>query len=599
MNPLRPTLLALVVGSALVPSLHAATIDVGCTAGTKEAELIAAFAAVEANAEAANTINLTADCVYTFAVEGGREVDPGNPTLDLGGVALPPVSRPHTLVVNGNGATIERSSVGGTPDFRLLQFGDLNGAPPAGDMTVTLNNLSLRNGRLVQATTPGGYVYAYGGGLIFRGDPGDTLRLNAVRVVGNEAESGGGLVAQSFSGGFALDIVDAEFRDNIAHVSGAGLQLENPDGGSIASTLFDGNVLNPAGITPPGFGPDPTRGEAGAAGLACYGCRNLVLSDLIVSNNTANGIGGGGMVLVGGQVRIERSRIESNHAQAFAHGPSVGAAGGRKGEGGDGGGLVVAEGFFTPVTLDLVDSAILNNTASRRGGGLATAGENEGALKSVIRVANSTFSGNTAGFAAGGLAIGGGEVSLINVTVTGNSAQHAGGVGVGHYNYDGILFTDPITPLVTVGSARFVNTVIGGNTSTNQNPPSDDCAVEENTVADGGGVIENASSLVRIDAPDLAPVVDHRCGATYPFALVADPKLGPLADNGGPDRSHLPLFGSPVIDAGDASLIPADLPLASDQRGPGFVRVFGPAIDLGSIEISDPRIFANGFEAQN
>src|SRR5690606_30241003 len=41
-----------------------------------------------------------------------------------------------------------------------------------------------------------------------------------------------------------------------------------------------------------------------------------------------------------------------------------------------------------------------------------------------------------------------------------------------------------------------------------------------------------------------------------------DPKLGPLADNGGATLTHLPLEGSPAIDTGD----PAFTGLTTDQR---------------------------------
>ena len=59
-----------------------------------------------------------------------------------------------------------------------------------------------------------------------------------------------------------------------------------------------------------------------------------------------------------------------------------------------------------------------------------------------------------------------------------------------------------------------------------------------------------------------------------------DPLLGPLANNGGPTLTHQPLPGSPVIDAGDPA-IPS--PPATDQRG--FARIFGAAVDLGSVEV--------------
>jgi hypothetical protein len=44
---------------------------------------------------------------------------------------------------------------------------------------------------------------------------------------------------------------------------------------------------------------------------------------------------------------------------------------------------------------------------------------------------------------------------------------------------------------------------------------------------------------------------------------VADPGLGPLADNGGPTQTHAPLAGSPAIDAVTGTCPPPD----TDQRG--------------------------------
>jgi hypothetical protein len=61
-----------------------------------------------------------------------------------------------------------------------------------------------------------------------------------------------------------------------------------------------------------------------------------------------------------------------------------------------------------------------------------------------------------------------------------------------------------------------------------------------------------------------------------------DPMLGPLQDNGGPTFTHALLPGSPAIDAGDPSFAP---PPSFDQRGPGFDRVSGSRIDIGSFEV--------------
>ena len=60
--------------------------------------------------------------------------------------------------------------------------------------------------------------------------------------------------------------------------------------------------------------------------------------------------------------------------------------------------------------------------------------------------------------------------------------------------------------------------------------------------------------------------------------LTGDAKLGTLTDNGGPTQTHLPLAGSPAINAGDPAIAS---PPAVDQRG--STRVVG-TIDIGSVE---------------
>ena len=64
-----------------------------------------------------------------------------------------------------------------------------------------------------------------------------------------------------------------------------------------------------------------------------------------------------------------------------------------------------------------------------------------------------------------------------------------------------------------------------------------------------------------------------------------DPLLGPLQDNGGPTLTHMPLPGSPAIDAGDPNFTPPPL---RDQRGPCFHRVFR-RLDIGSVETQPER----------
>lgn len=66
-----------------------------------------------------------------------------------------------------------------------------------------------------------------------------------------------------------------------------------------------------------------------------------------------------------------------------------------------------------------------------------------------------------------------------------------------------------------------------------------------------------------------------------------NPLLGPLADNGGPTRTHAPLRSSPAIDAvplADGTDANGN-PLRTDQRG--VARPQGTAFDIGSVELSN------------
>ena len=61
--------------------------------------------------------------------------------------------------------------------------------------------------------------------------------------------------------------------------------------------------------------------------------------------------------------------------------------------------------------------------------------------------------------------------------------------------------------------------------------------------------------------------------------ITADPRLEPLADNGGPTQTHALPTGSPAIDTGNN-----EAGLRFDQRGPGFPRVKASQADIGAFE---------------
>lgn len=156
-------------------------------------------------------------------------------------------------------------------------------------------------------------------------------------------------------------------------------------------------------------------------------------------------------------------------------------------------------------------------------------------------IVNSTFYNNRAA-RGGAIASDLGYVHLQFSTIAGNSAATGGGVW-----WQGALPT----------SVTLDNTIVANNTGGN-------CG--GSAITGGGG---------NLSYPD------NTCPGT-----VADPKLGPFANNGGPTKTMALLSGSPAIDAAPACQTNVD------QRG--IARPQGPACDAGAYEKS-PISFAGFF----
>jgi hypothetical protein len=111
---------AVMLGMALPRVVHAAEFNV---AAGNVAELIVAINDANAN-PGADTINLAAASTYTLTAT--NDGDNGLPVIT------------SEITINGNGATIARSSAVGTPNFRIFRV--------AADGNLTLNDLTVENG---------------------------------------------------------------------------------------------------------------------------------------------------------------------------------------------------------------------------------------------------------------------------------------------------------------------------------------------------------------------------------------------------------------------------------------------------------------------
>ncbi len=343
--------------------------------------------------------------------------------------------------------------------------------------------------------------------------------------------------------------------------------------------LEDGQTLTITGLT-------LENGNGGPGSAIYFNCSgegsdiigsNLVLDDIVAKNNVSEGLGGAfyfDRCDLRGNLTISNSVISGNTAVDqgaggiwFDDGGSISLTNTtldhNTAEDGSGGGLyVVATGGSTQI----INSTFSNNYAEDDGGGLALYGAPEGAL-----VANSTFTGNHAGDDGGGIATYTENLQVLQTTISGNTADDNGdGLYMG--GYQGDIRSADNEPGNVRSQAAISNTLASGTIIAGNADGSDDVSSDEDAVFQA-----NDSVLGTVNAFDFQDLGGNQVGVT-------DPGLLPLAANGGPTQTMALKPDSVALDAGPDPV--PTFPLNSnDQRGPGFPRVVGPAVDVGAYEL--------------
>lgn len=220
---------------------------------------------------------------------------------------------------------------------------------------------------------------------------------------------------------------------------------------------------------------------------------------------------------------------------------------------GDGGGILSRE------ILTLADSTVWGNSAQRDGGGLRAQSPGR------TTVINSTISGNSA-LSGGGIRADGG-LALAHSTITQNSAESVGGVSV-----------------LQAGTSIRNSIVAQNQTAISSLHPPDLMAADPMLLLEYSIIGSNLGTSFN-EAPIGEPDANGNLIGDPNGEGLIDPLLGPLAENGGRLRTHALLDGSPAIDAGDPGVMSGidGLP-PFDQRGGGFLRVAMGRIDIGSYE---------------
>jgi hypothetical protein len=171
-------------------------------------------------------------------------------------------------------------------------------------------------------------------------------------------------------------------------------------------------------------------------------------------------------------------------------------------------------------TIVLRNLTIANGNTGPTGYGAGIAGN--GLITAVVRLENSTLTGHTAGTTA---AVDGLTTILINSTVSGNT----------------VLAADP-GPVLQSRFVQLVNSTVAHNTG--KGVGGENVIMRNSIISDNTGNNCVNDFLVTPQESNISD--DGSCGTVFEFTI-ADPVLGPLADNGGPSMTHALLAGSPAI----------------------------------------------------
>jgi len=435
------------------------------------------------------------------------------------------------LVIDGPGASIVTISGNNAVEVFSVATG----------VTASLSGLTISGGSSTNTNEGGGGIYNVG-----------TLTVTSSTIEHNSADQGGGIANVG-----TLTVTNSTIEHNSAFAGGG---IYNVGTLAVTNSTIEFNTVT---------------GGNGGGGIFNVG--TLTVTGSIIESNSAGGFGGGGIFnygngYVSGTLTVTNSTIESNTATE------------------DGGGILNAG------TVTVFESTIAGNSAVE-GSGINTDG-------GTLRVNGSTIANNRQALDGGGIQISGGTVLLVNSTLADNSASRFGG-GIAILNggrpsngasllavnctvaYNSVSYAGAGGGLYvdTGATTTLENTIVADNfVPLHINPliiiigPINNSSANDIVLAAGAN---NVSGFYNLIGSGGSGGLTNGIGRNQ---VGVNPRLGPLANNGGPTQTMALLAGSPAIDAGSIFLA-AYAGLTTDQRGTGFPRTHNLTVDIGAFEV--------------
>ncbi len=366
------------------------------------------------------------------------------------------------------------------------------------------------------------------GGCVRKGQGNaDTIRLTGGTTY---TRSLGGSAEDANTAG-DLDV----FGRTTIDVTGEGRATINADLIDRAIKVHDGHLsASRLVITRGSPTPNPPDFDTGGGGISVDFDASLDLRSSRLESNVTPGTSNcacGGGIVAGGEVTLRKVSIEGNGAENI------------------GGGL--AKTGSTDVRI--ANSRIIDNDASGTGGG----GLYLGGTGGRVTIDRSTIAENNAlDFTFGngaGVRVSGPRVVMTNSTVSGNEAQvSGGGIFGGNLKLNGVTIHDNVANVdanssgsgggLSVQGTKARNSIIAGNFDFSPSDPENEC----------DGQLTGKPNLLGLN---------FGCSVDPASVVTADPKLMPLADNGGFTETHALRKSSPAIGLASGS-VPN-----KDQRG--------------------------------